>query len=113
VPSYRAADIYYQDWAKFNVQFPGNSWTLPFPTGDANMDGTVGIADLGFLVGHYGGLGSWIDGDFNFDGIVNVDDLGILSSSLGESYGQLPEPASLALLALLLPMVFRHRRTPR
>ncbi|HMN97731.1 MAG TPA: hypothetical protein PKC43_14760 [Phycisphaerales bacterium] len=48
--------------------------------GDLNNDGTVNGADLGILLGQWGGPGS---GDLNGDGVVNGADLGILLGNWG------------------------------
>ncbi|HSV16259.1 MAG TPA: endonuclease, partial [Tepidisphaeraceae bacterium] len=105
--------------------------------GDANFDGTVNVGDLGVLASSYASAapGGWTDGDFNGDGIIDVSDLGILATDYGQSitigggsmtYGttggaavagassnvSVPEPTSLALLALSMP-AFAHRRRSR
>jgi len=58
---------------------------VPEPApGDANLDGKVGVADLGILGDHYGQTGAgWMQGDFNGDGRVGIADLG----ALGDNYG--------------------------
>ena len=48
--------------------------------GDLNGDGIVTGADLGTLLGQWGGPGS---GDLNGDGIVNGADLGTLLGAWG------------------------------
>src|SRR5205814_6779039 len=59
-------------------------YTLP---GDANLDGSVGVADLGALSTAYGTTGTaiWSQGDFNNDSAVGVADLGALSTNYGNS----------------------------
>ncbi|MFP4355404.1 MAG: hypothetical protein ACLFUJ_09825 [Phycisphaerae bacterium] len=54
---------------------------------DANVDGEVGIGDLGILAGNYGLENSpaWSMGDFNGDGTVGIGDLGILAGNYGKS----------------------------
>jgi hypothetical protein len=60
--------------------------------GDANMDGTVDIADFGILSANYGLSGrDWQEGDFNYDGVVNIGDFDILSANYGDSIGDLPD----------------------
>ncbi len=80
--------------------------------GDANLDGSVNLSDLGFLGDNYGTTSgaTWAMGDFNYDGQVNLSDLGFL----GDQYGghitgfvptgpvgrAAPEPGTLVLLAM-------------
>lgn len=51
--------------------------------GDINLDGVVDTADLGGLVGSFGGTGNF--GDINGDGIVDTADLGALIGEFGQS----------------------------
>jgi fibronectin-binding autotransporter adhesin len=44
--------------------------------GDATLDGTVNIYDLGQILANYNKSGVWATGDFNYDGTVNIYDLG-------------------------------------
>ncbi len=91
--------------------------------GDANVDGSVNLSDLGFLGDNYGATSgaTWAMGDFNYDGKVNLSDLGFL----GDQYGghvagfvtagpanPAPEPGTLALLlsAAIGLLVFAWRR---
>lgn len=54
--------------------------------GDANLDGTVNLADFGRLRAGFGsGTGLWTDGDFNFSGNTDLADFGILRSTFGLS----------------------------
>ena len=55
--------------------------------GDANLDGTVGIADLAILAGNFGKASgaTFAQGDFNGDGAVNIADLAILAGNFGQS----------------------------
>jgi autotransporter-associated beta strand protein len=92
--------------------------------GDANLDGTVNIADFNALASNFGGSGKiWSVGDFNYDGVVNLLDLNALATNFGMSgalsspaLGALvPEPGSISLLALGLAAILRssHRRRRR
>ncbi len=58
-------------------------WIVHFPPdcpADLDSDGTVGPADLGILLGAWGGTGT---GDINGDGSVGADDLAILLGAWG------------------------------
>jgi T5SS/PEP-CTERM-associated repeat protein/autotransporter-associated beta strand protein len=95
--------------------------TLP---GDANLDGTVNLSDLGVLIGNFGKSGGWATGDFNYDGTVNLSDLGVLIGNFGKSapvyslvvagmdVSIVPEPSTLVLLAagLIGPLAYAWRK---
>ena len=58
-------------------------------SGDANVDNTVNVNDLGILAQNYNnntGTATWDQGDFNKDGNVNVNDLGILAQNYNQSF---------------------------
>jgi len=83
--------------------------------GDANHDGVVDADDYIILKRHMGaaaGAGA-SEGDFNDSGTVDWDDLQILVGAFNAAGGQasaVPEPASLAMLALAATAVVRRRR---
>lgn len=101
--------------------------------GDANLDGVVNTLDFNDLASNYGagttdGSGVWVQGDFNYDGSVTSSDFDILAGNFGKqlptsadvpegdavAMGALgsvvPEPASIALLALGSAAMLRGRR---
>ena len=51
--------------------------------GDLTGDGVVDTADLGGLIGSFGGPGPF--GDINGDGIVDTADLGLLIAAFGDA----------------------------
>jgi len=56
--------------------------------GDANLDGTVGFADLIAVAQHYGnntGQATWDIGDFNYNGNVGFADLVTLAQNYGSA----------------------------
>jgi autotransporter-associated beta strand protein len=66
--------------------------------GDANLDGTVDVADLGVLATSYGVSGGaiWAQGDFDDNGNVDVGDLGALATNYGSSLASGLQAASAA-----------------
>ncbi len=63
----------------FTIEITGPAGPPPC-FGDINLDGIVGGADLGLLLGNWGFTGT---GDLNNDGVVNGADLGLLLGAWG------------------------------
>jgi hypothetical protein len=81
--------------------------------GDANLDQSVDVGDLGILAANFGSAAdSWANADFNADGAVDVGDLGILAANFGlpTSLTTVPEPAAALLLPLAGLLVFSKHR---
>ena len=87
--------------------------------GDANGDGCVDDLDLTALAVHWQqSTNLWEDGDFNGDGIVDDLDLTALAVNWQQGCGgggslaaaNVPEPATLSLMAFAGVAIFRRRR---
>jgi hypothetical protein len=86
--------------------------------GDVDLDGEVARGDVLALRGGFGSPDAdWFDGDLTFDGDVNYLDYIAVKRSMGDSVpaggGMIPEPATLALLALGALAGLRRRRRRR
>jgi hypothetical protein len=91
--------------------------------GDANFDGKVDINDLTIVLTNYGQTGmAWSQGEFTGSGTVDINDLTIVLANYGQrpdssaagGLSAVPEPATIVLLAALLPaMAWAMRRCLR
>jgi MYXO-CTERM domain-containing protein len=102
------ATIYSSTSVRLGVALPG----------DNSLDGTVNTADFTALASHFNQTGqSWLTGDFNADGKVNALDFGALAANFGQTApapalaSLVPEPAGLALLAVLTLSHWRRRHS--
>jgi hypothetical protein len=68
--------------------------------GDANLDRSVGFADLVLVAQHYGlaSNANWDDGDFDLDGKVGFSDLVIVAQNYGQNEGPIVASAAAALV---------------
>ncbi len=78
--------------------------------GDFNLDGVVGILDLGLLGDNYATSAGWALGDANGDGSVGILDLGLLGDNYGFDGSAIPEPATMSLLGLGAVALIRRRK---
>jgi len=87
-----------------------------FP-GDANLNGTVNIADFALLAGNFNQPGNWLVGDFTGDGTVGIADFSLLAANFNlvapadqARPAAVPEPVVAGILGGLLA-ARRPRRT--
>jgi hypothetical protein len=93
--------------------------------GDANLDGTVNLADFNRLASGFGSTtANWDQGDFTYDSLVNLSDFNRLAANFGFSAspggptpedwatlaGLVPEPSSIAMLGAVSLLSLRRRR---
>jgi hypothetical protein len=93
--------------------------------GDADLSGTVNLADFNRLAANFGTGTRWEQGDFDYNGTVNLQDFNRLAANFGLSAAgptvtpqdwsalasAVPEPSAGALiLATAAPLLRRRRR---
>ena len=99
--------------------------------GDANLDGKIDGSDYSRIDnGYLNNLTGWYNGDFNYDGIVNGSDYTLMDNAFNSQGAVLadviaaptaqiaggnsvPEPASVALLAMPMLALMRRRSRTR
>ncbi len=76
------------------------SFATGCPPGDTNGDCRVDLEDLNAVRNTFGERGLGLVGDANIDGVVDLSDLNDVRNHFGESSQPVPEPGTLALLAI-------------
>lgn len=84
--------------------------------GDANLDGTVGIADFATLAAHFNNSGTWALGSFDGNTAVNLSDFALLAGNFNLSVptarpaaAAVPEPGVPASLVAAAAVTLRRR----
>ena len=86
----------------------------PYIPGDANLDGSVDVADFNVWNGNkFTSVAAWCSGDFNADGSVDVGDFNIWNGNKFTSadLATVPEPSGLLLLCFGLVTIRGLRGT--
>ena len=83
----------------------------PATPGDANCDGIVDQADYTIWYNNYGAAGAvWGQGDFTGEGLVDQADYTVWYNNYGSTGGNVPEPMTMALLAIGGLAMLRRRK---
>lgn len=83
--------------------------------GDANLNGSVTIADFGRLAANFNTAAGWAGGDSNYDLLVNLTDFALLASNFNRSLpsepprSTVPEPTGLLVSAGAGLAILRRR----
>ena len=88
------AEVTLQDGSRV-FQTVGTAATQPIPDYDVNLDGAVGLGDLGNLTGRWGNTSAcngWIRADVNNDGAVGLADIGKVTAQWGAIGFAAPSP---------------------
>ena len=103
----------YLFYEEFDVTYLVTPYVEPVIVGDANQDGVVSAGDFACVQANFGSTGDpGILGDANQDGAVSAGDYSCVQTNFGSSSGAgtVPEPASLAVLALSSLTIFRRKK---
>jgi hypothetical protein len=91
--------------------------------GDANLDNKVDLSDLSTVLNNFGQPSlSWTDGNFDYAPTIDLTDLSDVLNHFGQTLTSptldpsltpptpTPEPTSLALFTLTVPLLLKRRR---
>ena len=98
------------------VYRPGSVTVAVALPGDANLDGSVNIADFSILASNFNRPGDWLQGNFNGDPLVGIGDFALLAANFNQSLPEgarrgavAPEPSS-AVGGVVIAAVLLRRR---
>jgi len=114
---------YYADLSRYYSQIEAIR-RIPLP-GDSDMDGDVDLFDITLLQWSFGQTGAPLYADFNNDEVVDIEDFLVARSNYGmvsgnglwpggspesESHSTVPEPGTLVLLTVAIPLLLRRKK---